>query len=308
MKSINKMIQRVRSLLLFALASITCARAELRLPELLAATAAISGSIYGAYWYCTSRPIDPPVIKEYPTEDKVSYDDTEGVATIVFHGLGASADHARAYADILPGRVFGFNFPDAPHEVGFFRAHTGLCQSVEVNHCKDAVRQVGDIEGIKRIFVFGISRGGATAINLLKEKDIPHQEKIVAVATESPFASVGDIIGHKCPWAPHIIGHAFIKMMYMQHSPYNQPIDTLENVSETVKKIPVFMACSKADALIPATSSERLMRQMQQAGFCSVETHTFEHGPHANILWHKNRQQYGQALYNFFQKRLSETA
>lgn len=315
MKRTSKIIQYVRSFLLLGLIPIPNMRAESTFPKLLAATAVLSGSLYGAYWYRTSCPVNPPVIKEFSAQDKIPYDDAEGVASIVFHGLGASADHAQAYAQVLPGRVFGFDFPDAPNEVGFFRAHTGLCQPVEVDHCKDALRQVGDIEGIKRIFVFGISRGGATAINLLKEKEIPYREKIIGVSTESPFASVDDIIKHRykklgISWMPHIVGHAVVKMLYMQHSllSHNQPIDRLNDASEDAKKIPVFMACSKADDLIPASSSERLMQQMQQAGFCSIEGHTFEHGPHANILWHKNSRQYLNALYNFFQDRLSETA
>ena len=268
--------------------------------------AGATGLSYLLYKYRISTPVDPPTLTKLEKPGMGNE-----VVTLFAHGLGAEGSQAEHYKNVLPGQVYTFNFPDAP-EMGSSLAHTGLAQPVEVEHLKNALKQLGDKPEVKKINVFGISRGASSVVNLLKSEGVPHQEKINWLMAESPFATVDDIIVDKLEkmginWIPGVrwVGHALVKCLYNQYSIANQPIDDLATIPTALKKKPLFILASSEDQLIPAKSSRRLAMAMSKAGFTNLEYHTVPYGQHAGILWGHSAVAYRQKLKSFAQNNKS---
>ena len=260
--------------------------------------------------YRTTRPVAPPILFTFqgaPTAE-------EGVATLFVHGFGGDRRHAAAYRHILPGTIYTFDFPDAEEDCMVSLAHTGLGQPIEVDHLEHALRQMGARSDVKKIFVFGISRGGATVANLIKRAHIPHIEKITGFIIEQSFGSVRDIlrdklVGMKIQWIPGsmILAESVMKAICNQYSSSNQPIDNPEFATEIAKQKPILVTCSEQDALIPHTSTERLSEAFRAAGFSNLRHITFPYGEHAGLPFQGSQYAYEREMRGFVRQALANT-
>ncbi len=155
-----------------------------------------------------------------------------------------------------------------------------------------------DDENIKLVLI-GLSRGGSTLFNCIGTKKT---ENIVAVIAEAPFASVDDVVFDiikqwRVNWIPGIkyITYALMKVLYPSYNPNGlQPITSI-NVH--TPSLPILIACSKQDIVIPYTSSIRLAQALKEKGYENVYLLILPEGEHGFLSYNEEFQQVVNAFY-----------
>lgn len=149
-----------------------------------------------------------------------------------------------------------------------------------------------------RIVLTGLSRGAAALFTFLASKK---PTNIAAIIAESPFACLEDVIEHKSKawklnWVPgikHIMG-ALATLVYPAYKQNGiKPITSIENHPQN---IPVVIACSKQDTIVPYTSSVQLAKKLRQLGY-EVYLLIFQKGHHGFLSYKEELQQIVNALY-----------
>ncbi len=109
-----------------------------------------------------------PHISIYKTDSCQNSDEI----TVYAHGLGENQraiEYLQRNTLLLPGTVVGFNFPDASNGANPFDAFgkaSSLCQEKDIAPLLLTLKHI-DMSGVKKIHLFGHSRGGGTIIRML---------------------------------------------------------------------------------------------------------------------------------------------
>ena len=159
------------------------------------------------------------------------------------------------------------------------------------NYCNDD-------ENTKSILI-GPSRGASVLFTFI---DTKKPENIVAVIAESPFASVDDVVFDiikqwRVSWIPGIkyITYALMKVLYPSYNPNGlQPITSI-NVH--TPSLPILIACSEQDTIIPYTSSVRLAHALKEKGYENVYLLVLSEGAHGFLSYNEKFQQVVNAFY-----------
>lgn len=157
----------------------------------------------------------------------------------------------------------------------FFVTHPKHLFASRSDEAHEWVKDVADRPEIQKIVRIGHSCGASDAIVELCTKEQP--AKVKAVLAIAPFAHTDDIVDNWVGWVPVVNWIARKVTAHLVLRKFNgyQPIDMIEQASAQAKQIPVRVVASTGDWIVPATSSQRLVKAMRQEGFddVSVEVH-----------------------------------
>lgn len=194
------------------------------------------------------------------------------------HGVGGNAYQAGYYIHhgILPESTIAFHFDDW-HDDAYDRTKTALGQKPDIDVLNYHFTKVFDNQ--EPVVLFGVSRGAATVINFVGSHK-PAQVK--ALILESPFAHVDDVINNMTAAAQVLPTNLIMKAVFPAYNPKGeQPIKLINQIPQD---IPIAFICSKEDALVPYTSTERLYKALIAAGRRNVYLLVLPKGKHANLL------------------------
>lgn len=205
---------------------------------------------------------------------------------------------------LFEGPVVTFNFPDAhegPLRVNFTK--TSLGQSNEVQHLAQMYHQTHERLD-SRLVLFGLSRGASTTLNFMAMHNPPN---VHALVLESPFDSTDTIVQSMLKKAhlsnipgSHTIGKALISSVFFKHNAWGlQPIKSAPAIR---KNLPIFIACSLEDGLIPAQSTMRLYLKLRETGHDNVYLFIAETGQHSEIINADDAHDYQHAVHAFYKE------
>jgi len=246
---------------------------------------------------------------------------------VVFgHGFGATRNHGLVYGNInmFPNcNVTVFDFPDSPARA----ENRGRCNSAVTSlgqenentvfeqHYNELLGRVRDynskrsksstIGDEKKIIVGGVSRGAMNALS-------SNFEDVNGIFAESPAATVQDIVDLKCKqfgfgWVPFLSKaiHRFIVPRILgQYNPQGpHPVNRVDQISSDV---PVFIAYTTQDKLIPASSSVKLAQRLVSSGHNNVYLWGTNSGLHSNILSGRDGRNYQTIFHAFLRQCTGE--
>lgn len=181
------------------------------------------------------------------------------------------------------------------------RVHTSFAQENEIQ----ALQEVHATITTPSICVGG-SRGASTILTWLGTVARERTKNVKAVVLESPFGSMDDIVrnilGESLYQYPQArsIGHNLIQFIFSQYKKRGvSPISIAENVP---KDIPILIICSKEDTTVPAWSSEKLAKALQDAGHPMVHCVTLSQGVHSKLIRGPEGETYRNAVHAFYMK------
>jgi hypothetical protein len=138
--------------------------------------------------------------------------------------------------------------------------------------------------------LFGLSRGAVCIANLAGTNKLGN---VGCIILESPFDDVKSVVKQKTGFR----SCASLLPCFTDHNPNGiQPIKVAQNVN---KDIPIFIYCSKQDALIPAQSTINYYKALRKANHKKVYLSVVDHGRHANILNDKDGQIIRNTIHAF---------
>ncbi|QTU83464.1 alpha/beta fold hydrolase [Carnobacteriaceae bacterium zg-C25] len=150
---------------------------------------------------------------------------------------------------------------------------------------KDEIHQLND-KGYDEIAIFGLSLGGVLALDILTQK-IPGIVGGGSFNSPIPLSDSQPIVNQFVTYANSMYQQVFgEKQVYLERMRQGAThhLEAMATLSYDVHgnlnniDVPVFIAQSLKDELIPIDTGERLAKSIH---FTSVELHTFENGKHA---------------------------
>jgi pimeloyl-ACP methyl ester carboxylesterase len=222
--------------------------------------------------------------------------------TIFSHGFEASYRQARYYQSCCgdSSLIYAFNFPEVDN-----KNNANIGQDKDIAALDTAYLQImaGDQQAPVMI---GVSRGASVCLTWLGKKNRP----VAALVLESPFAKIQDIINGKINsfpivnWIPlasrlvhHLIFPFVVAWSYSPAGPH-----PLDNMATIPVDTPIFIYCSKEDALIPAYSTMKLYKKLVELGHTKTHIFIVDNGPHASILWGSDGQRCKNAIHAFYSR------
>lgn len=250
------------------------------------------------------------------SESKGEESETPQPVCIFAHGLGGRADQKVYYKAYLPegSALIGQNGPEwdeARYGAAAGPRQSCLAQDDDIQVVFRQIASTVEKNPAANIILVGVSKGAATIINTVGWLAVNHPgllRNLKAVILDSPFDTinsvaielvrnhttsiVGSFLGSIAAW---FTGHASMApsirrtqtIIYPNYNP--DGITPIKAVTEqwlhVPRNLPVIIAHSQADALIPVNSSRRLYCILKEHAFENAYLIEVENGPHANIFW-----------------------
>jgi hypothetical protein len=250
---------------------------------------------------------------------------------IFAHGLSGNAAQKIYYKNYLPDgfELIGQNGPEWDN-VRYGSAagarQSCLAQDDDIQVVFRQIASTVEKNPEANIILVGVSKGAATMINTVGWLAVNHPgllQNLKAVILDSPFDTinsvaielvrnlttnvVGSFLGSIAAW---FAGHASIAPSVRQIQTTTFPnynpdgITPIKAVTEqwlhAPRNLPVIIAHSQADELIPVNSSRRLYCILKEHGFENAYLIEVENGPHANIFWGPDSIQIVDALCSIY--------
>jgi hypothetical protein len=209
-----------------------------------------------------------------------------------------------------------FDFPDSIHAIDpsawFLPLRKLIANLIRGNYDQTSFAQDNEIELLhaiyntqapkdKKLIFGGISRGGSiffTGTHLFTS------ENTAAAFTESPYASIADVINFKRRQfrIESIIsedqGQALMEFLFGKYKRVGvRPIDCVQYVD---KNIPLLIIASRSDMLVPWESSFLLYQELRAVGHKKAHFLLLEEGEHGFLLSGPNGKHYQQVVHAFF--------
>jgi predicted alpha/beta hydrolase family esterase len=235
-------------------------------------------------------------------------------AYIFAHGLGATQQQGLSLflrqktsnQWIIDEPVALFDFPDAKNNNNeYFRKEVNLGQKNDIHRLSYAFDKAMQSLPQHDFILAGISRGSATIINYVSQSD--HQEKIKALVLESPFDTLDSIIKHLLsrycigwlPFSQHL-GTKVCQKHFPSVDPKGIfPLDVIQRIPST---IPILLAHSKKDKVIPINSSRRLYIKLREAGHQHIYLAELQSGAHGKLIQGADADFYLSIVHAFYKK------
>lgn len=239
------------------------------------------------------------------------------IATLFSHGIADTRKQVRQYVKsyrkkdglyhnkrYLINTPYGsFDYPDATDE--FYRVNyneTSFGQENEMCRLHNAYLKTLEYFENCDIILWGLSRG---ASNLAIFAGRYQLDKVKAIILESPYYAMSEVIASlmerkNLGWLPLSYGEMLAEFIFKKYTRYGySPANCAENIC---KDIPIFIICSKEDALVPYTSSINIYKKLIQCGHKHVYIFITDHGKHAAILQGPDGEKYQHVINAFYKK------
>lgn len=156
----------------------------------------------------------------------------------------------------------------------------------------------------KNYILYGLSRGGSTAISYIQQNN---PKNIDAVIIDAAPANVVDAIDE----FQHAIGCRFTTDKKAQEQIFNflfpayiiGSIPAIENIANmSNKELPIFIVHAKTDTRVHIRSAWQFYAAFLHAGFTNVYLVELDHGKHGYYMNGQDADRYGHALHSFYKK------
>jgi hypothetical protein len=132
-------------------------------------------------------------------------------------------------------------------------------------------------------------------------------EQVKAIILEAPFDSSATIAKSmvknlNISWIPGMksMSHSMLSFLFVQHKKDGiQPIDSVALIR---KDLPIFIACSLTDWVVPASSSIALYKELIETGHTQVYLFVADESKHSKIIFSEYGERYVQAVHAFLKK------
>ena len=231
---------------------------------------------------------------------------TNQYITLFSHGLGGNHEQAFYYSKNYSDQYLfetcnTFNFLDALRG----SKEVNLGQQKDITTLAREHQKILSNQPHEKTILFGVSRGGATAINYLSTTSIKRRKNIAALIIESSYDHISSVVEHKLGKASYIpglqtIGLSCVKLLYPSYD--KNGIHPIEVVEFLPKDIPIVFIHSKKDSLIPINASRRLYKKLKELDHKKLYLIELNNGAHANILWGTDGNTYKNGVHAILQK------
>ncbi len=231
-------------------------------------------------------------------------------------GFGSVPEKSMLYMDagVIPTNATGEDFEDTKKKLVIKKYGNGFSYTPH----RSRLGQADDVAVIakqvdaarKKVVLFGESRGASAIANFIGKASEEQLKKIQAVVLDSPFSSLEDVLDHRikrfhlsCCVTAKGLEKWLAKRVLTKYEPAGmQPINSLENPSDTLKDIPILLICSKKDTEVPYTSSEKIYKQLKESGCQKAHILEFDRGSHGRIMQGKDKIKYRNAVHAYYGK------
>ena len=239
------------------------------------------------------------------------------IPTVFIYSHGLFDNHTQAYwfsredshsvpkkRYIMDGQIVTFDYEDATQ--WFWRAdftQISMAQTNEIMRLKAVFDHVQDANAGDVVLV-GVSRGASVIVNFMGLFNPP---QVKALVLEAPFDSSSTIAKSmvknlNLSWIPgmHAMSHSLLSLLFVQHKVDGiQPVDSADSIKSD---LPIFIACSLTDWVVPAASTIALYKKLIETGHTHVYLYIAPKSTHSKIIFSEHADQYTQAVHAFFEK------
>jgi hypothetical protein len=97
------------------------------------------------------------------------------------------------------------------------------------------------------------------------------------------------------------MSHTVLSFLFVQHK--KEGIQPIESVAHIKKDLPIFLACSLADWVVPAASTIALYKKLVETGHTQVYLFIADdNSKHSKIIFGQDGDRYVQAVHAFLKK------
>jgi predicted esterase len=239
----------------------------------------------------------------------------KSVVFLYAHGLGATQDQVfRLYTKyasdgsankqwLINAPLALFDFPDALPVIDTYNPSlVNLGQQLDIDRLHEAYQQTLEKFPESEIILFGLSRGATTIINYVS---LYKPDRLKALVLESPIDSYENLIKHlmkrfHLSYLPYTVGCSVLK--YRFPSIELDGIQPIKSVKWVPRDLPIFLAHSKEDQVIPVTASRNLYQALIHNGNTCAYYCELDHGAHGKIMRNVDAPVYKSALHAFFKR------
>ena len=248
--------------------------------------------------------IDSTLENTEKTQDQVIYLFSHGIADTSkqVYSYMPSAKNDKPY--LIQKPFITFDYPDASTNIfKINRTQTSLAQDNEIECLAQTFYK--KVKADQKVILVGVSRGASTIINFMA---IHQPNNVAALILESPFDCVDSIIwqlANNSPfsWVPGIKknGHGLMSFVFCKYDPNG--IRPLDSIALLPKDLPIFIACSLKDSLVPAWSTINLYNALVETNHENTYLLALPEGKHAKIIKHPiHGITYQNCVHAFYQK------
>ena len=240
----------------------------------------------------------------------------EQPVTLFCHGIVDNHSQIDRYINLIQQPCLSFDFPDAQfptdwslnnfifQSCALFGKKPVNLEKMHMGHGPDIETLHSQIDKEKSYILFGLSRGGATAISYLAQYNPSNiQALIIDAAPADVVACVEDFqygIGYKFAQdrpTQEAFFHAIFPAYPINSIPAVQDISHIKN-----KNLPIFIVHSLDDARVHISSSWKIYTAFLQAGFQHVYLCQLNTGSHGYYMQGPERDFYLKTLHSFYKK------
>jgi alpha-beta hydrolase superfamily lysophospholipase len=216
---------------------------------------------FGSYMYHWSH-----TPAEAPTAEQLDYtcineDKNEEHIILFAHGIDpdprAYITQAASYAHILNYPALTFSFNDALKRINF-------AQQTDLDCLERAYNCVVNNYSDKKIVLIGVSRGAATALKFLAERQ---RTNITCVILESPWDTIQNLTKHiSNQYLTYLPGSAYM-LNALAHSLPNvqsHQSEVIDAVNQLQTNIPIHIIYSTADKVVPPDGTANIIEALQK--------------------------------------------
>jgi len=255
-------------------------------------------------------------------QEIVKISDDKPFITLFCHGLQGSPRERFYYSrhGFIEGNYFGRidadeknipenSFVDRVHDgINFPENHIYLGSSNDTEQCKKTLREYKDYQ----VIIFATSCGGVTVLNALREEEFPQIKALVLESVPHDMVAVAENIVSNYNFDFGWTRTSLERMIKFWYTGYRYNSQTPEQAFAHIKnkQLPLFIAHSVRDEIVPVRSALSLYRAAKKADFEHVYYCQLENGTHDHIGWDNDKKLtnqggiYRACLHQFYKKHL----
>jgi len=238
---------------------------------------------------------------------------TQQPTTIFCHGIVDNKTQADRYDQFLQKPKVAFDFPDAqtPHNYNLNSLIFHSCalfgkrvnrESMHMGHGADIETLKNQIKSDEDYILYGVSRGGATAISYLAQHNPVNVKAVVLDATPADVVTSIDELQHTlgCKFASDRTSQECLFNTVFPAYPCNSvpAVQDIKNIKN--KNLPILIVHAHTDTRVHMRSAWQLYQAFLQAGFTNVYLSELQNGKHAFYMQGSDKDTYLKALHSFY--------
>ena len=210
---------------------------------------------------------------------------------------------------VMDGEIVTFDYEDVTP--WFWRTdftQVSMAQTNEIMHMKkifdDTQLLLEQEQQNTDMILMGVSRGAAVILNFMS---LFNPEQVKALILEAPFDSSATIAKSMVKnlnlhWIPGMksMSHNVLSFLFVRHK--RDGIQPINSVALIKKELPIFLACSLTDWVVPASSTIALYKKLIETGHTHVYLFIADESKHSKIIFGQYGEQYAQAVHAFYKK------